>query len=339
MPNSSNGRLAPAVSIILPTYNRAKFLPQAFESIRAQTWKDWELVIVDDGSTDETKKIVEILGGPITNPVRFFRQENQGPYAARNTGLDNATGKYIAFFDSDDYWLPHHLSKCVEALETNPQIDWVYGACQIVDYKTGEVRAPSHFYDKGKPQPFLRLHSRSSGDLKVIDDQDALRCAILHGFHCGLQHSVARRDVFSSRFRTVFRNEAEDQLTVIRALAAGRRLGYFDAIHVIYHEHDQNSSGAGTNKDCQRLLSVFQGVTRGFEELGNSLPLKSTEKSALRLRLSREYFWSMGYALLWQQGHRKEALQMFRRGIRHYPWFLGYWKTFILALIKTKLFG
>src|SRR3712207_6270965 len=97
----------PTVSIILPTYNRAKFLPQAFGSIRSQTWTDWELIIVDDGSTDETPEFLKELTANFQQPVRYICQENQGAYGARNTGLDHAIGKYIAFFDSDDLWLPH----------------------------------------------------------------------------------------------------------------------------------------------------------------------------------------------------------------------------------------
>src|SRR5438105_13937181 len=92
----------PAVSIILPTYNRAKFLPQALASIRAQQFTDWELIVVDDGSTDDTAAVVRGLATDITQPVRYVRQENQGPYAARNTGLDHAAGELVAFFDSDD---------------------------------------------------------------------------------------------------------------------------------------------------------------------------------------------------------------------------------------------
>src|SRR5438105_77041 len=103
----------PAVSIILPTYNRAKFLPGALASIRAQQFTDWELIVVDDGSSDDTAAVIQELGSGIAQPVRYHRQENQGPYAARNTGLDHAAGEFVAFYDSDDLWLPHHLHDCV----------------------------------------------------------------------------------------------------------------------------------------------------------------------------------------------------------------------------------
>jgi len=83
---------AAMVSIVLPTYNRAQFLPAAFASIANQTFTDWELVIVDDGSTDNTADVVRSFEA--TQPVRCVRQENRGAYAARNRGLDEATGRY-----------------------------------------------------------------------------------------------------------------------------------------------------------------------------------------------------------------------------------------------------
>src|SRR5436305_3864507 len=94
----------PAVSILLPTYNRAKCLPQEFASIRSQPFTDCELIVVDDGSTDNTRELVEELTRGWPQPVRYHRQENQGAYGARNTGLDLATGECVAFFDSDDVW-------------------------------------------------------------------------------------------------------------------------------------------------------------------------------------------------------------------------------------------
>src|SRR5262245_12220586 len=98
---------SPAVTSILPTYNRARFLPQAFASIRSQTFTDWELIVVDDGSTDNTRELVEELTRGWPQPVRYHRQDNQGAYGARNTGLDLSIGECVAFFDSDDVWLPY----------------------------------------------------------------------------------------------------------------------------------------------------------------------------------------------------------------------------------------
>ncbi len=323
------------VSIILPTYNRAGFLPQAFASIRAQTWTDWELIIVDDGSTDNTQEILPELCATITQPVRLLRQENQGPYAARNAGLDNANGRYIAFFDSDDIWLPHHLKDCVEALEGNPDVDWVYGACRMVEHASGRELASNTFYVEGKPRAFLKLEGRVAGSLFVMDDPDAARCQILHGLYCGLQNSVIRQKVFANyRFATHLRNEAEDQVIVIRSLKAGFHFAHFDNVHVTYNVHSDNSSATSAATDLEKRLRVFRAMVRGFEEMATTTALDHRERIALRQRISGLYFWHLGY-LLWQVGRNREGLQMFRKGLRIWPTNWRYWKTYMASLFRS----
>jgi glycosyltransferase involved in cell wall biosynthesis len=177
----------PAVSVILPTYNRARFLPQALASIRSQTFTDWELIVVDDGSTDDTPAVIaeQTRGWP--QPVRYVRQENRGAYGARNTGLDLVRGESVAFFDSDDVWLPHHLADCAAALADNPDVDWVYGACRMVDCATGRVVCPNTFYlPDGRPRDFLRLRARAAARLRVIDDRRVIACAVCQGLYSGL---------------------------------------------------------------------------------------------------------------------------------------------------------
>jgi glycosyltransferase involved in cell wall biosynthesis len=329
----------PKVSIILPTYNRAGFLPQAFASIWAQQFIDWELIVVDDGSTDGTPELVRRLGAELAQPVRYLRQANAGPYAARNTGLDAARGGYIAFFDSDDVWLPHHLRDCVEALDANPDVDWVYGACRMVEFGTGrEVSANTFYKADGRPRPFLSLRGPRRGRLQVIDDPEAVRCAILHGMYCGLQNSVLRRGIFADyRFAVAHRNEAEDVVLGIRALATGRRLAYLDAVHVTYHLHGENSSAAAQNGSVEKLLRVYRAQVQGFEDMGRQIPLTWRDRRALNRRLSQELFWHLGYALLWQSGRRQEALAAFRRGLRRWPWEPRYWKTYFLALFRSRM--
>jgi hypothetical protein len=123
----------------------------------------------------------------------------------------------------------------------------------------------------------------------------------------------------------------------IRTLAAGYRFGYFDAVHVIYQIHEANSSAAATAIPFERNLRIVQELVRGFEELRGQLPLTPAERRALDRRLGRDYFWLLGYALLWQHGRRREALAAFRRGLWAWPWDLGRWKTYLLARLRTAL--
>jgi glycosyltransferase involved in cell wall biosynthesis len=326
------------VSVILPTFNRSRFLPAAFAAIHAQQMTSWELIVVDDGSTDDTPVVVAALPRSMTQPVQYLRQDNQGAYGARNTGLQAAQGEYIAFYDSDDLWLPHHLSACVSALEAQPDVDWVYAACEIVDLDSQRVIKEHSFYDRGRPRPFMRLAHDVRGPLRVITDSDAIRCQIRHGLYCGLQNSVFRRRVFDRlRFATDLRNEAEDQLFAIRAVAAGFRLAYIDDVHVRYQVHSENSSASATDLSLERLRRVFEPLIRGYERLATEVVLTPSERRALQRRIGRDLFWSLGYAGFWAAGERGQALDIFARALRTWPWDPMQWKTYMVALARKSV--
>ena len=110
------------VSVIIPTYNRAKFLPAAIDSILNQTYKNIEIIVVDDGSTDDTKAVLR----PFKSAIQYFYTTNKGPAHARNVGMKAASGKYIAFLDSDDTYLPMKLTLQVAFMEKHPEIGMVY---------------------------------------------------------------------------------------------------------------------------------------------------------------------------------------------------------------------
>ncbi|HWC58680.1 MAG TPA: glycosyltransferase family A protein, partial [Verrucomicrobiae bacterium] len=99
-------------SVVIPTFNRATLLHEALDSIFAQTFTDYEVIVVDDGSSDETLQMLANYG----NRIRVFQQKNQGPGAARNLGAQHATGEYLAFLDSDDQWFPWTLEAYHEIL-------------------------------------------------------------------------------------------------------------------------------------------------------------------------------------------------------------------------------
>lgn len=114
---------APLVSIMMPAYNAGPFIARAIESVLAQTCADWELVIVDDGSTDETAAIAAAFRDP---RVTLVRQANAGEAAARNTALSLMRGRLLAFLDADDAYLPGHIETAVRYLEHYPRCDAVY---------------------------------------------------------------------------------------------------------------------------------------------------------------------------------------------------------------------
>lgn len=108
----------PFVTVVIPLYNKQRTIARAIASIRAQTFQDFEVVIVDDGSTDGSAQQLEACGATADPRFRCVRQANAGPGAARNAGARRARGRCIAFLDADDEWLPHHLQHAAQALGT-----------------------------------------------------------------------------------------------------------------------------------------------------------------------------------------------------------------------------
>jgi glycosyltransferase involved in cell wall biosynthesis len=115
------------ISIVLPTYNRADTILRAVRSVIAQTFTDWELHVVDDGSTDGTSALISGLD----SRIRIHQKPNGGMTSARNRGLRESRGDYLAFLDSDDEWLPHHLELCMEFFRANPTEHIVSGEVWI----------------------------------------------------------------------------------------------------------------------------------------------------------------------------------------------------------------
>lgn len=111
------------VSIVIPTYNRAHTLARALDSVRNQTFGDWELIVVDDGSNDGTADLVANYREP---RFRYFRQANQGVSSSRNLGILSSRAPWISFLDSDDYWTDGKLQAQLEALEAQPEYSIVY---------------------------------------------------------------------------------------------------------------------------------------------------------------------------------------------------------------------
>jgi glycosyltransferase involved in cell wall biosynthesis len=106
------------ISVVIPTYNRASFFKEAIDSVLSQTFRDFELIVVDDGSTDETPELLLSYG----NKIKVIKKANKGPSAARNRGIKAAKGEWIAFLDSDDVWKPDKLEKQVQFIKDNPDI-------------------------------------------------------------------------------------------------------------------------------------------------------------------------------------------------------------------------
>ena len=118
------------ISVVIPAYNQGHYLGDAIQSVLDQTYQDFEMIVVDDGSTDNTRDLATSFRDA---RVRYVYQENRGLSAARNTGIQHTTGPFVTFLDSDDFFLPNALASLVTALERNPEIGFVAGQTVVID--------------------------------------------------------------------------------------------------------------------------------------------------------------------------------------------------------------
>ena len=119
------------VSIILPTFNRAHILPRAIDSVLRQTYADWELIVIDDGSTDGTESLIDQYR--ILHPnIIYVKRPNQGPSASRNVGLEIARGVLTTYLDSDDAYEPQHVALRVAFLHEHPEVRFLHGGFRVI---------------------------------------------------------------------------------------------------------------------------------------------------------------------------------------------------------------
>lgn len=137
---------APFISICIPAYRAERFLAETLESVRAQTFADWELIVTEDGSRDRTEELTRAFAATVSQSVRYTRHDpNRGLPATRNAGIAEARGEWIALLDADDLWEPEHLASLAKAAEQTGA-ELVHAGSVLFDSDTGrelEVRAPS----------------------------------------------------------------------------------------------------------------------------------------------------------------------------------------------------
>jgi glycosyltransferase involved in cell wall biosynthesis len=165
-------------SIIIPTYNRANLLSKAIESVIEQTYTNWELIIVDDGSTDHTKELVENYSKK-DNRFRYVYQENAERSTARNNGIKNANGEYICFLDSDDYFLTNRLQSLYESIKDS----------NIV-YYTGLVLEKNN-----------EIVNRNENPVNGIKKFDDICLATIHSQQMCIPVSIANKFMYDTQFR------------------------------------------------------------------------------------------------------------------------------------------
>jgi hypothetical protein len=127
--------VAPTVSVVIPAYNTATLIATCLDSVFTQTFCDFEVIVINDGSPDT--ELLEKNLAPYSTRIRYLKQPNRGPSAARNLGIRESRGQYVAFLDSDDFWFPQHLSTQMKVLQSDPQLGLVYSDSLLT--RNGEI--------------------------------------------------------------------------------------------------------------------------------------------------------------------------------------------------------
>lgn len=241
MTTETNAR--PWVSVVIPAYNYGRYLREAVESVLAQDYAEFEVVVVDDGSTDDTRQVVEGIRDP---RVRYVYQANSGLSAARNTGIKNARFPFIAFLDADDTWRPAFLSTVMDRYGSLPK-EVALVACASVRVDTG-----------GRALPGRKLAPDGDGFLEVRDI--VLRSRFMPSA------VVARSAAFEAcgGFDTTLRS-SEDRDMWIR-IGSRFRLFHIDLPLVLIRRHDSNMSSAATrmHQNMGRVLKKARAAGAGL---------------------------------------------------------------------------
>lgn len=158
--NEPQENTSPLVSVVIPSYNRAQYIPATLDSVLAQSFEDFEIVFVDDGSTDETKSILDsyIQKDP---RVRYIWQENSERAVARTNGINNSQGKYVCLVDSDDLWYPDKLAKQVKTMEENSWVVFSYASVNRIDFDNNKLPIASRQHDGFSGNVFEKLLMRN----------------------------------------------------------------------------------------------------------------------------------------------------------------------------------
>jgi len=211
----------PIVSVIIPVYNAEKYISETIESVISQTYTDWEIIAVDDGSTDGSTKILKKYEQQLSQRFYVIVQKNSGISAARNTAIKISKGKYIAFLDHDDLWLPKILDKQVELLDSNKELGLVYSD----NYMIGS--------DNNLKNKSIFLCKRYRGD--VFND------LFLRNF-IPLLTVVIRRDVLNKVGMFNQKYKIAEEYDLFLRIADQYPIDFVDEPLAKYRVHDENSS-------------------------------------------------------------------------------------------------
>ena len=274
----------PLVSVIIPAWNADKFIVQTLESVFSQTWRHFEVIVVDDGSTDATARVIRAFDearAPGSIALKLINKQNGGPSSARNAGVQAAGGDYLAFLDADDTWFPETLEKLVGFAESHSDVSLVFGDAGSFD--EDGIRFDSFFKKYGRPDADKRGIIINALE-KLLEGNFILTGALLLRRECidrvgGFDEDTSYGEDYDLWIR----------ITLFHAIA------YISDCLMMRRMHESNLSLCQTNFYDAKICLLKKLKKRFGPEIGqqhidlNSHILNAMRTKAYLLYLQREY--------------------------------------------------
>ena len=296
----------PTFSVIIPTFNRASYLKLTLESVWRQTFTDYEIIVVDDGSTDDTAAWLSEVASKV-KPITQIKQRNAGPGAARNNGAENARGEYLAFLDSDDLWFPWTLETVAELIAQHDRPSLI--SAKLLPFKElSEVKAVER----------TRTTAEVFADYFAASDRD---CFV------GAGMTFVRRDTFlaTGGFSTRQMN-LEDHDLVLRLGTAAGFVRIVDPPTLAWRRHEASTADVPLRRfaGCRHLI---QNERRGLYPGGKTRSLARRKIITRHIRpcaltLARTGAWAHAWSLY-------NSTFVWNLSLNRWRFLLGFWANLV----------
>jgi glycosyltransferase involved in cell wall biosynthesis len=293
---------APRISVVIPAYNAAATLGRAIESVLAQSWPAHEIVVVDDGSSDDTAAVAEAFG----KPVRYIHQDNAGPSAARNRGVKEASGDWIAFLDADDWYTAERLAAHAGMIADGVEGDFLVAAYDYVEPDGRTISSSIEDTKLGK-----ELLKRCDADGRAFLEKDDIGRFAAQQFSDTRGLTLPRETFLRLGGFPLDLRICEDVAFMLRLCAASTRVGVVCHPLAAYVVHD-----AGLIRS-DRLRAQTETV-RALLTLADEMPRAPEPVHAAWRSLIKNAYINLAYHLA-KLGRRREALASLWQGFRFHP--------------------